>query len=61
MGRNLANEIPPRQMHSHQNQHQQETDLEDQLPYSWPYIGGSRQQQILGCHNQRGPHLEETH
>ena len=30
MGRNLANEIPPRQMHSHQNQHQQETDLEDQ-------------------------------
>ena len=32
MGRNLANEIPPGQMHSHQNQHQQETDLEEQLP-----------------------------
>ena len=30
-------------MYSHQNQHQQETDLKDQLPYLWPYIGGSRQ------------------
>ena len=28
---------------------------------SWPYIGGSRQQPVLGCHYQCGPHLEETH
>ena len=34
-------------MHSYQNQHQQETDLEDQLPNSWPYIGDSIQHQVL--------------
>ena len=57
----LANEISPQQMHGHQNQHQQETDIKDQLSYTWPYIGGSRQQQVHGCHYQRGPRLEETH
>ena len=35
--------------------------LETKLQYSWQYIVGSRQQQVLGCHYQRGPQLEETH
>ena len=49
-------------MHGTLNQHQQETNLEGQLSNSWPYIGGSRQQQVLRCHHQRAwkKHIDNT-
>ena len=46
-------------MYSHQNQHQQE----DQLPYLWPYIGGSRQAKTAASNwvsLSGGPHMEKT-
>ena len=53
--RNLANEIPSRQMHNHQNQHQQETDLVcimavDTLRAIYIICDPSHEKGRVGCH-----------